>query len=49
MQVNLFGLKAIVKVTNTLADLVLQANGLQRRSGDFLYFVIPVHLYSKLR
>jgi hypothetical protein len=49
VKVNLFGLKAIVKIPNALADLVQQANRLQSGCGDFLVFVIPVHSYSILR
>ena len=49
VQVNLFGLKAIVEKSNPFANLIKQANRLQSWHGDFLMFVRTAHSYSILR
>ena len=46
VQVDFFGLKAIVQVSNPLAHLIEQASGLQRRSAGFHEKFIPVYLYG---
>lgn len=46
IQVGLFGLEAIVHVTNPLTDLIKQAGRLQRRHAGFHGKFIPLYLYK---